>query len=327
MWTSIARHRAVPSLFRKHRNTSFLRSSVAAASSASPTPQQKKKGEIAHRVAGFPEFIDAWNAKKFYTYGALASAFVAGTTYLNLFAGGMLAVPLIGYWAVGLRDVNQKLHTIRRNFPVLGNIRYIFETIRPEIRQYFIEGDHEPILFDRYHRNIAYQRAKGGDDTLPFGCRKDMYASGYEWVSHSMFPTQLSEDENRVMVGANNPECKQPYSAAIFNVSAMSYGALSDNAILALSKGASMGNFYHNTGEGGVSRFHLEGGADIVWNVGTGFVDHEFSFCAVMQLLRVMVWFALLHSMWAPGILGAAMLMARFLRRYFSKVRLTQMSK
>ena len=171
--------------------------------------------------------------------------------------------------------MRQDVHAIRKNFPVLGNVRYIFEAIRPEIRQYFIESDHEPVLFDRYHRSLAYQRAKGDSDTLPLGCRKDVYATGYEWVNHSMFPTHLQEEDNRVLIGENNPSCKQPYSAALFNVSAMSYGALSSNAILALSSGARLGGFYHNTGEGGISRFHLEGGADIVWNVGTGSVPRD----------------------------------------------------
>lgn len=226
-----------------------------------------------YQVAGFPDFIDSWNEKKFYGLGIAAVGAVGGAWgfgVIGTFAATLCSVPIAGYWAIGLSDLKQEHHTIRKNFPVLGNMRYILEVLRPEIRQYFIESDHEPTLFDRYHRSLAYQRAKLCDDTLPLGCRKDVYATGYEWVNHSLYPTHLNAEDNRVVIGLSNPECTQPYSAAIFNISAMSYGALSNNAILALSKGAAMGSFYHNTGEGGVSRFHLEGGADIVWNIGTG---------------------------------------------------------
>lgn len=168
-----------------------------------------------------------------------------------------------------------KTHTHTRtrtqpsNFPVLGNVRYIFESIRPEIRQYFIESDSEASPFDRQHRAIAYQRAKQSCDTVPFGTRRDVYAEGYEFAGHSMWPVHAEPENSRVLIGG--PGCTKPYSASLLNISAMSYGALSDNAVLALSTAAAKGGFYHNTGEGGMSRFHLEGGGDLVWNVGTGY--------------------------------------------------------
>jgi hypothetical protein len=160
-------------------------------------------------------------------------------------------------------------HSIRRNFPVLGNLRYLLESIRPEIQQYFIESDSEGKPFDREQRSIVYQRSKDAVDTLPFGTRQDVYAPDYEYCAHSMWPVTASEAASRVLIGG--PDCKQPYNASLLNVSGMSYGALSENAILALSGAAKKGGFYVNTGEGGMSRFHVEGGGDLAWNIGTGY--------------------------------------------------------
>jgi|NorSeaMetagenome_1021524.scaffolds.fasta_scaffold77661_2 glutamate synthase domain-containing protein 2 len=143
--------------------------------------------------------------------------------------------------------------------------RYVLEMLRPEIRQYFIEGDKEMLPFSREQRSIVYSRAKGQVDTMPLGTRRDVYLEGYEWTLHSMFPTHVTEADARTLIGG--PECKQPYSASLLNVSAMSYGALSDNAILALNSGAKMGGFCHNTGEGGMSKFHLLPGGDICFQV------------------------------------------------------------
>jgi len=173
-----------------------------------------------------------------------------------------------GYWYIGLGDIQQKYHSLRRNFPVLAHIRYLFESIRPEIQQYFIESDHVQEPYSRAMRSIIYQRAKAQPDTRSLGTRKDVYKEGHMWVNHSMFPTNFDDIPNRVTVGSS--QCSQPYSASLLNVSAMSYGALSGNAISALNLGAKMGGFYHNTGEGGISKYHLLG-ADIVWNVGTGY--------------------------------------------------------
>lgn len=177
---------------------------------------------------------------------------------------GLSAISAV-YWKTGIDDMAQSRQTLRRNFPVLANLRYLFESLRPEIRQYFVESDTEATPFDRPHRSIAYQRAKAMTDTLPFGTRRDVYQDHYEFATHSLWPVEAPLQDSRVMFGG--PECTKPYSASILNISAMSYGALSDNAVLALNKGAKMGDFFHNTGEGGISQFHLDGGGDIVWNV------------------------------------------------------------
>jgi glutamate synthase domain-containing protein 2 len=149
------------------------------------------------------------------------------------------------YWYLGLSDLSQNRHTVRKNFPVLGRVRYLLEVLRPEIYQYFVESDLGGRPFNREQRSQAYQRAKNIDATMPFGTRKDVYEEGYEWINHSLWPKHVGIDQSRTLVGEKH--CSKPYSAALLNVSAMSYGALSDNAILALSTGASLGNFYHNT--------------------------------------------------------------------------------
>lgn len=136
----------------------------------------------------------------------------------------------------------------------------------------FIEADDQTgVPFDRNHRVIAYQRSKGIAATMAFGTRRDTEANGYEWINHSLYPTNLKVQEQRVVIGKNNPDCTQPYSSSLLNISAMSFGALSDRAVLALSSGAKLGGFSHNTGEGGISEFHKNGGADIVWNIGTAY--------------------------------------------------------
>lgn len=186
-------------------------------------------------------------------------------------------VPLI---ALGIQDVTQTKQAIKRNFPIIGHGRYLMEAIRPEINQYFIESDIDGRPFDRVKRSNIYQRAKRELNTHPFGTKKDVYQVGYEWINHSLAPLHPSKEDPRVMIGGR--DCKQPYSASIFNVSAMSYGALSKNAIEALNKGAQAGNFYHNTGEGGLSPYHLEHGGALVWQIGTGYfscraTDGKFS--------------------------------------------------
>ncbi|MBC7691775.1 MAG: FMN-binding glutamate synthase family protein [Methylotenera sp.] len=169
----------------------------------------------------------------------------------------------------GFQDYFQKGKAIRRNFPVLGRFRYWFETIRPEINQYFVESNSDGVPFSREQRSLVYQRAKKEIDTLPFGTQQDVYAVGYEWINHSLAPTHIDPSQLRISIGG--PDCRQPYSASIFNISAMSYGALSKNAILALNGGAKDGGFAHNTGEGGLSPYHLENGGDLIWQIGTGY--------------------------------------------------------
>ncbi len=174
---------------------------------------------------------------------------------------------------VGIIDYSQSQQAIRRNYPVLSHFRFFFEFVRPEIRQYFIESDTEELPFSRAQRAIVYQRAKGVSDKRPFGTQTNVYAPLYEWINHSIAPTDIDSHDFRIMVGG--PACTKPYSASVFNISAMSFGALSSNAILALNAGAKRGNFYHDTGEGSISRYHRgfddHGGGDIVWEIGSGY--------------------------------------------------------
>ncbi len=170
---------------------------------------------------------------------------------------------------VGFYDVFQKKHAIRRNFPLVGNLRYLLEGIRPEISQYFIETNSNGVPFSRNSRSLVYQRAKSELSTMPFGTQKDVYDVGYEWVNHSLNPTVVDPKSLRITIGG--PDCKQPYSASILNISAMSYGSLSKNAVEALNKGAKLGGFAHNTGEGGLTEYHLKHEGDIIWQIGTGY--------------------------------------------------------
>ncbi|MEA3247528.1 MAG: FMN-binding glutamate synthase family protein [Gemmatimonadota bacterium] len=170
---------------------------------------------------------------------------------------------------LGVADMTQRRHAVRRNFPVIGHGRYLMELIRPEVNQYFIESNSDGRPFSRNDRSVVYQRAKGDLDTLPFGTQRDVYAVGYEWINHSLAPVHPDAAYERVTVGGR--ACRQPYSASILNVSAMSYGSLSKNAVLALNGGAKLGGFAHNTGEGGLSPYHLAPGGDVIWQVGTGY--------------------------------------------------------
>jgi glutamate synthase domain-containing protein 2 len=169
---------------------------------------------------------------------------------------------------LGLRDTQQSQHSVLRNYPVIGHLRFLLEFIRPEMRQYFIESDNEAAPFSRQQRSLVYQRAKGEPDKRPFGTQMDVGAVGYEWINHSLQPTTLASHDFRVTIGAGRA---QPYNASIFNISAMSFGALSANAILALNAGAARGNFAHDTGEGSISRYHREMGGDLIWEIGSGY--------------------------------------------------------
>ena len=171
----------------------------------------------------------------------------------------------------GIYDMLQTKHSIRRNFPVLGYARYIMEDLRPKIYQYFIESELDGKPINRMYRSIVYQRAKRQLDTNPFGTKVDTYEVGYEWINHSVYAKDhhTLEQNPRVLIGGK--DCLQPYHASIFNISAMSYGALSNNAVLALNAGAKLGGFAHNTGEGSISQWHLQEGGDLVWQIGTGY--------------------------------------------------------
>ncbi len=168
---------------------------------------------------------------------------------------------------VGIVDMFQERHAIRRNFPIIGNFRYLLEFFRPEINQYFVESNTSGTPFNRLDRSLVYQRAKGELDTLPFGTQKNVYEVGYEWVTHSMVPAHVELKDLRVTVGASRAK---PYSASVFNIGAMSFGSLSPNAVMALNEGAAMGGFAQNTGEGGLTPYHLKGG-DLIWQIGTGY--------------------------------------------------------
>lgn len=181
----------------------------------------------------------------------------------------VIALPFIALSLRGIIDLTQTRHAIRRNYPVIGNLRFLFEYIRPEIRQYFMEGDEQQLPFSRADRSLVYQRAKQEEDKQPFGTQKDVYSTGYEWMNHSMIPSQIKDINFRITVGG--PDCTQPYSLSVFNISAMSFGALSSNAVMALNRGAVLGNFAHDTGEGGVSRYHTKYGGDLIWNIGSGY--------------------------------------------------------
>lgn len=178
---------------------------------------------------------------------------------------GILGVVVV----IGLYDVFQTRHAILRNFPILGHGRYLLELIRPEINQYFIESDLDGVPVSREKRSVVYQRAKRVTDTIPFGTKADVYEPGYEWVNHSLMPLHVDAKSLRIDVGG--PGCSQPYSMSAFNISAMSFGSLSKAAIEALNGGAEKGGFAHNTGEGGVSPYHLNPGGDLIWQIGTGY--------------------------------------------------------
>ncbi len=191
-----------------------------------------------------------------------------------------VAVATAALALLGLHDLLQTRHSILRNYPVIGHMRFLMETIRPELRQYFFEADTDGRPFPRERRAIVYQRAKNQLDKRPFGTHNDVYAAGAEWMLHSIAPAPVEHTGFRLTVGG--PDCKQPYNASIFNISAMSYGALSANAIRALNKGARLGGFAHDTGEGSVSPYHREAGGDLIWEIGSGYfgcrnLDGSFS--------------------------------------------------
>ncbi len=170
---------------------------------------------------------------------------------------------------LGLRDVGQTRHAILRNYPVVGHARFLLEDLRPKIRQYFFEGEKDGRPFARDRRSLVYQRAKGDLDKRPFGTEYDVYAPQYEWISHSLAPRPVADDDFRVLVGG--PECTKPYSLSVLNISAMSFGSLSANAILAMNKGAKDGGFAQDTGEGGISPYHQTHGGDLIWEIGSGY--------------------------------------------------------
>ncbi|MBX3585092.1 MAG: FMN-binding glutamate synthase family protein [Ramlibacter sp.] len=197
-------------------------------------------------------------------FGLLLSLF-------SLLAFGAGWIPLVLFAALvalGVYDLRQSHRSVLRNYPVIGHLRYVLEYIRPEMRQYFIESDNEAAPFSRAQRSLVYQRAKGEPDNRPFGTQLDVGAEGYEWINHSVAPTRLATHDFRVTIG---PGTAQPYEASVFNISAMSFGSLSANAIRALNAGARRGGFAHDTGEGSISVHHRANGGDLIWEIGSGY--------------------------------------------------------
>ncbi len=188
-----------------------------------------------------------------------------GMAWPPAFWAFVVVVPLI---LLGVRDSLQAKRAVLRNFPVIGHFRYLFEKIRPEINQYFIESNTDGMPFSRNMRSVVYQRAKQELETIPFGTQRDVYEVGYEWLNHSIMAIE-APDNPRIRIGEGR--CRMPYDASVFNISAMSFGSLSANAIRALNGGAKFGGFYHNTGEGGISSHHIDHGGDLVWQIGTGY--------------------------------------------------------
>ena len=213
----------------------------------------------------FPVRYTVW---LFSAVGLLLGSF----THVAYGVGGGFALLCLFLVGLGWRDTRQRRHSVLRNYPVIGHLRFLLEFIRPELRQYFIESDHEAAPFSRQQRSLVYQRAKGDSDKRPFGTQLDVHATGYEWINHSIAPTNLASHDFRVEIGSSgHSSCTQPYRASVFNISAMSFGALSANAILALNWGAGKGGFAHDTGEGSISQHHRVHGGDLIWEVGSGY--------------------------------------------------------
>ncbi|HET8552921.1 MAG TPA: FMN-binding glutamate synthase family protein [Gammaproteobacteria bacterium] len=182
--------------------------------------------------------------------------------------GLILPLPLT---LIGLYDLAQREHNVVRNYPILAHIRFMAESIRPQIRQYFVESDTDGKPFDHNERKIIYQRARGITDAKPFGTELDVYGDGFEWINHSISPKTDPDPDRMPRIDIGGPQCDRPYSASVFNISAMSFGALGSHAIMALNKGAKLGNFAHDTGEGGLSPYHQKYGGDIIWEIGSGY--------------------------------------------------------
>jgi glutamate synthase domain-containing protein 2 len=197
---------------------------------------------------------------------------------LGLYAAGLdslltwlLFLALLGTFALGLADLAQTEHSLRHNFPLFARARWVAEHLRPFVRQYLLESDMDGAPINRMFRSIVYQRAKGDLDTVPFGTRVDTDREGYEWIGHSIAALNLADLDRDPRVRIGGPDCARPYDASILNISAMSFGALSANAVRALNKGAMLGGFYQNTGEGGLSDYHRAYGGDLTWQIGTGY--------------------------------------------------------
>jgi glutamate synthase domain-containing protein 2 len=214
--------------------------------------------------------MERWLPSRYFAFVIVAALLVLAASHWD--EGGwwrLLAVSCAVLTAIGVVDLVQRRSTLRRNYPLLVHIRYFFERVRPMLRQYVVESDNEEVPFSHVQRAIVHQRSKNALDVRPFGTELDVYAERYEWLNHSIAPSRIDSHDFRVAVGGQ--QCTQPYSASVFNISAMSFGAISPNAIRALNEGARRGGFYHDTGEGSLSSYHRENGGDIVWEIGSGY--------------------------------------------------------
>lgn len=205
-----------------------------------------------------------------YSLFLLAIVSTVASILFNFPLGYVVFIIALALTILGIVDISQKTYAVRRNYPILGNLRYLLKHFRPEIRQYFIESDSEAVPFTHGQRELVYDRAKNHNSNRPFGTIQNVYEKGYQYINHSISPVPMPNYEDfRITIGGN--QCAQPYSASIFNISAMSFGALSANAIASLNGGAKLGNFYHDTGEGSISPYHIENGGDLVWELGSGY--------------------------------------------------------
>ena len=207
---------------------------------------------------------------------AIAISFYQPAVWLLL-----LLVPII---LLGTYDILQKKHTILRNYPVIGHARWMMEELRPMIQQYFVESDLDAAPISRVFRSVVYQRSKKQMDSVPYGTKFDVYRVGYEWIGHALAAKSLDNLNTDLRVWIGGSDCKQPYHASLLNISAMSFGALSSHAVMTLNGGAKLGQFAHNTGEGGISPYHKEPGGDLIWQIGTGYFgcrNENGGFCPI----------------------------------------------
>jgi glutamate synthase domain-containing protein 2 len=242
-----------------------------------PSMMQQGSGRHTISTPTLSPFPARYSAFALCVAGLVASLAVV-LTAPHLWAAWISLVVFAALSGTGVHDLRQARHAILRNYPVIGHLRFLLEFIRPEMRQYFIESDSEAAPFSRAQRSLVYQRSKGEPDNRPFGTQLNVTIAGYEWINHSMQPTRLADHDFRIVIGgSSNPAspagqvCTQPYAASVFNISAMSFGALSANAILALNRGAKLGGFAHDTGEGSISEHHRVHGGDLIWEIGSGY--------------------------------------------------------
>lgn len=215
-------------------------------------------------------WIDQRVPVRFLAFFVVVALWVLSALQLVVGQASLAWVLLLSFLVVvGIHDLQQTRHAVLRNYPIIGHLRFLLEFIRPELRQYFIEGDGDAVPFSRSQRSLVYARAKGEPDKRPFGTQMNVHEAGYEWLTHSISPSVIESFNFKVNVGGQ--ACQQPYNISLFNVSAMSFGALSGNAIMALNLGAKLGGFAHDTGEGSISRYHREHGGDLIWEIGSGY--------------------------------------------------------